>query len=421
MNLKRLNLTVLLVTILVLIPTVQITYGFSGSFSSIPIYITPPVGDYSYLIDTNGTYTIAKNGTTGEIEFGSTNTGNVFNWASGNATDGGLIAIQALEGNYYNFGSTQWVIPENKSIKIVGLGPRSSYGSTSEKTSVIIRYTGSSYAFNSTGVADHEHASIELENLNFALWSSNCKGAIYLKDFAYFKLVSISAFYAVSTEHVDGMIGIYAEASSPEESVLRECRLSTFGIGFLLNTPTVTIDACFASGKCGTAFKTNTTGGIWQTYTQCSVEWFEDYAFCFENCKAFTLINPCVAKGTGEPDEYAFYFTGGSDSNIVMINPYLSGVTNSSKKLYLGSCDFWGYGNGLETYGTATITSGQTSVIVAHGLWGDITPVVTVTPKSDLDSTGYWYSANSTHITINLDSTLGGNVDFGYSAQIIKF
>jgi len=117
MKLKTLNLTILLVTILVLFPTIQITYGFSGSFSSIPIYITPPVGDYSYLIDTNGTYTIAKNGTTGEIEFGSTSFSSVSNWANGNLTSGrNWYETIVYKGNFtvdydtpmYIYNWTEW-------------------------------------------------------------------------------------------------------------------------------------------------------------------------------------------------------------------------------------------------------------------------------------------------------------------------
>jgi len=95
MKLKTLNLTILLVTFLTLI-TLPAISGFQGSFNSIPIYITPPVGDYSYLIDSNGTYTIAKNGTTGKIEFGSTNASAIMNMCYGNLSNGGTIHLKSL-------------------------------------------------------------------------------------------------------------------------------------------------------------------------------------------------------------------------------------------------------------------------------------------------------------------------------------
>jgi len=67
------------------LPTIS---SFQGTFYSIPLYITPPVGDYSYLVTENSTHAFCKNGTTGKIDASSSNQSYVINYANSHLTVG---------------------------------------------------------------------------------------------------------------------------------------------------------------------------------------------------------------------------------------------------------------------------------------------------------------------------------------------
>lgn len=69
--------------------------------------------------------------------------------------------------------------------------------------------------------------------------------------------------------------------------------------------------------------------------------------------------------------------------------------------------------------GTSTVSSGSTSVTVAHGL--DLTPDnndIILTPLDNLAGESVWVSgANSENFVINLSSTLGSSVDIAWEAE----
>jgi hypothetical protein len=73
-----------------------------------------------------------------------------------------------------------------------------------------------------------------------------------------------------------------------------------------------------------------------------------------------------------------------------------------------------------ENYGSASITSGNTSIAVSHGL--SMTPTlnqISVTPQTSLGSAGYWYvsGVTSSQFTINVNTNPGQTVIFGWIAQ----
>lgn len=59
--------------------------------------------------------------------------------------------------------------------------------------------------------------------------------------------------------------------------------------------------------------------------------------------------------------------------------------------------------NNTENSGTAVIAAGRTSVSLEHELVSTPTHA-NLTPKDNLECRSYWYTANSTHITIHLSS-----------------
>ncbi len=74
-----------------------------------------------------------------------------------------------------------------------------------------------------------------------------------------------------------------------------------------------------------------------------------------------------------------------------------------------------------EAHGNASITTGNTSVVVTHGL--AITPTleqISVTPQTAFGSAAkFWVSTpTSTQFTINVDANPGQTVTFGWKADV---
>ena len=68
------------------------------------------------------------------------------------------------------------------------------------------------------------------------------------------------------------------------------------------------------------------------------------------------------------------------------------------------------------TRGTATITAGNTTVTVTHGL-GSTPAYVTATPGADPGSRFWVSSKGATTFVINLSSAAGGSVAFDWRAE----
>lgn len=75
---------------------------------------------------------------------------------------------------------------------------------------------------------------------------------------------------------------------------------------------------------------------------------------------------------------------------------------------------FYNDGTRSRNVGTATITAGQTSVDVAHELYGEPNKLY-ITPTDQ--ATDWYASQNSTHITITIPSTLGSDANFAWEAR----
>ena len=77
-----------------------------------------------------------------------------------------------------------------------------------------------------------------------------------------------------------------------------------------------------------------------------------------------------------------------------------------------------GVGEDFKNSGTATITAGNTSVDVTHGLAGTPTRVY-LTPTTDTAGKRYWVSAKgSTTFTITIDSSHTADISFDWLAQL---
>lgn len=100
-NLKtvRIVATFLLVALVASLITYQwATASFQGPLESLPFYVGAPQ-PYSYIIETNGTHYFSYNGTTGQIDFLSTNASKVFQFAIDNSTIGGKVFARAATYN----------------------------------------------------------------------------------------------------------------------------------------------------------------------------------------------------------------------------------------------------------------------------------------------------------------------------------
>jgi hypothetical protein len=113
--------------------------------------------------------------------------------------------------------------------------------------------------------------------------------------------------------------------------------------------------------------------------------------------------------------------TGSSDyysiTGVNVLGNVTGGITDSgsgtNKHIY------GNYGYRTSNAGTATVTNGNSSVSVDHGL--AVTPAVSdilLTPTAD-PSVRYWVSATtSTQFTITLSAAASGDKTFGWSARV---
>ena len=113
--------------------------------------------------------------------------------------------------------------------------------------------------------------------------------------------------------------------------------------------------------------------------------------------------------------------TGYYDVNIASVSS-----NNVITENYFSKCSDAGTNNIIrfnrgfvtENSGTATISSGNTYIWVAHGLAGTPT-YVQLTPKNDLGGRSFWWnSANSTHFKIHISSAdLTNNLSFTWEGE----
>lgn len=75
-----------------------------------------------------------------------------------------------------------------------------------------------------------------------------------------------------------------------------------------------------------------------------------------------------------------------------------------------------------ESTGTATITAGNTSVVVSHGLaYQPSLTRINITPTTTTGGVTWWVSnVTATQFTINISSTYGGGIGFAWSARLRK-
>jgi hypothetical protein len=111
---------------------------------------------------------------------------------------------------------------------------------------------------------------------------------------------------------------------------------------------------------------------------------------------------------------------GNSNNNRIQ-NNVLSGNT-TAQLATVGAASIVRLNTGwvTEAHGNASITSGNTTAVVTHGL--SMTPTleqISVTPQTSLGSAAfYWISTvTSTQFTINLNANPAATVTFGWKAD----
>jgi hypothetical protein len=132
------------------------------------------------------------------------------------------------------------------------------------------------------------------------------------------------------------------------------------------------------------------------------------------------LVNENYDFGT-ETQQLGLTCDGSSDHNTIVHNVARSNVSTQIS-VGVGASNIIRGNVGLvtENKGTASITSGNTSVTVTHGL--GFTPAlsqISVTPTSTLASaTEFWISSpTSTEFTINVDVNPAATVGFAWGAR----
>lgn len=131
-----------------------------------------------------------------------------------------------------------------------------------------------------------------------------------------------------------------------------------------------------------------------------------------------------VFKGTNASPESAIKNNGGSN-NVYIRNPFLKAsgwtqqIVGDQGMFVTNAAGDWK----TERQGTATVTSGNTSVTVDTGLTLDnlsfSLELVDVSPHSDLGAASYWYltDGSGTQFNINLDVDPTQDVTFGWAAK----
>jgi len=148
----------------------------------------------------------------------------------------------------------------------------------------------------------------------------------------------------------------------------------------------------------------------------------------YANTNRHNIIgNYFSSDGSGTNGTEAFVFLDDNTTastvsgNIFDTNNGGSGFSNI--RLGAGTSNKIGYNTGwtTEKSGTANITTGNTSVVVTHGL--SATPTlqqISVTPQTSLGSAAFFWvsSPTSTNFTINVNANPAGTVTFGWQANI---
>jgi len=182
MNLKKLNLAVLLITILVLVPTIQIVYASSLSTFYLSGGIYPNA--VSYTIWREGSNYYAKNAYGYQPSWsGSTNASQVTQNALNAMPYGGTILFKTTANywTYYDFDTPlTGVVPAWQGITLKG-----------ESSFVTLRYTGIDHDFITLGNSTHPNGLFTVESLWIITQNNNNNTALkiinsqmfYIRDF----------------------------------------------------------------------------------------------------------------------------------------------------------------------------------------------------------------------------------------------
>jgi len=180
------NLKIVLATIFILGLTLGGIFGYRAAVGAYvgdvtDIYVNPPFSEASYVVGQyNSTHYYAKNGTTGNYDYLSTNASQIINWAIGNLTSGGKIFIKA--GTYpvhelsVNFGYTVFIIIQGEGANtVLSLDANSDLITLSSPTTMLdLKLVGNKATYTTStndGIVVAESRCI-LERL----WIENFKG-----------------------------------------------------------------------------------------------------------------------------------------------------------------------------------------------------------------------------------------------------
>ncbi len=161
----------------------------------------------------------------------------------------------------------------------------------------------------------------------------------------------------------------------------------------------------------------NSTNGIYLNATQCIVEgnWFQSAAGGFPYTNSFVNVDTGATYGMVVQNEFNVPTGSGTVTPVTFVAGVPTGFRHRNNLGYnaVSSAAAWV----TENYGQASITSGNTSVVVNHGL--SVTPSINqimVTAQTSLGSAAFFWISNvtSTQFTINLNANPAQTVTFGW-------
>jgi hypothetical protein len=381
--------------------------------------IASPTGAYNYIITTNGAGNFfAKNGTDGTV-LQNTNISAVVNSEIGNLTvvgsSGGRILMKA---GTYNFTAPIimkqhiWIEGEGPSITILQLADNANcnlFEYKNSSTNVLAEI----YSMTITGNSgmNTQGSGIYIEpTAGGTFWDLSLHD-VYITHFAQYGIYTSQfwgySFFDVISEY-NLLDGIHVTGGSSGHMI---------GSKFMLN------------GQCGLNmtgggyldwtdddFRQNGYHGVWLNGSTCSFiscHFIQNSAsanntydgiFLYGTAASYTRIISCEFNGKNGNnfEHYGVAIAAASVAETLVEDNTFYGYGAAPLVDYgTGSRIHYNHGWNTEGNGAATFPSGSVSYSFPHGLNG--TPMnVGINWQSDLGGRGFYWSANSTYITVTL-------------------
>jgi len=412
--------------------------------------VEQPPASYSYEIFRKGNKTYAKNGTYGHIEYESTDAATTIQHALNQLSNGGKIFIKA---GTYRISSMITVNASSSSMPIIieGEGLATILNSTVSDSPTIKLYNSNVYPEliirnlllqSSTKVANRD--GIQINEAHFALIENvkliNFDKAIHIMDSNNVALENLgvtAANYGVYTEYTgtsyaDTLIikrahiswcsnaGIYLDSANFVHLEDLLFAYNVMSIHAYKDVHQLFVENCFFEGGSDTP-EVYLEGISWKyplriaTFKNCrwsgtanttdAVQVGYVHRLRFENCRSAghtNFINSRADATTNERKIEVDWQCKIDDTNIA----------NNLNTLIINNPDFI-----TENSGTATISAGNTSITVNHGLAGTPSKVL-VTPIGDPGDRFWVANITNTSFDIVVATAPTVDVDFCWQAKV---